>query len=1053
MGRFILTCLTYLTVISFIIILYSMATSKSSHCLLCRRKYAPKHRFINCSNINCNFSAHYKCSGVEFINYNEALNYECWNCTLPPLGANFTDSFFSPSATPRESSPINKIPDRLINSTSIGFANVNSLSGKFDLFSAELLAQSYDVYGIVETKIDSSISDSDLCIPGYSLFRNDRTRHGGGVAAYVRSCIPVVRLKLPSEINIQRKDLELISLKIGTGPSSIIAVFVYIPKTNAATIDILSTYLLRLFHTQLHRLVIIGDFNADLLTVSPASLTLHHLIADVNGFQSVPAATRNDKTLLDIVIIGDRLRHRSTEILPPIGRSDHHSLRVILSGLPSKRPPDRRDIWLIKRADWDLVNRRLLDANLTNIVTSSPDVNSACSSLMSAIHDVLNELVPRKSVRMEKRHLWMTSEILKLIRAKNDAYRRWKFADSIIDYHNFLALRRQCRAGIRKAKSDFIQRTFATDQTPVAFWSAFRRLSPEERSIPVLVDNFDQPLSSSADKAAALNSQFSTNFNSTFHAASPFNRLPPDLDDFCDYSTTPQSISADIKHLKSNSAPGDDLLTVPIIQRISAAICLPLSVLFNWSISAGVFPDMWKGAKVVPIPKPGNRNLLSSYRPISLLPILSKLLERHVDRLLRARISFTPAQHGFVKRRGTNGALISLSQRIHDHLDSPTYNYVCGIFLDIQKAFDKIPHTVLLSTLRDRNILDRRCKKISPTLLNWILSYLTDRSQFVSIDGCRSDRLPVPSGVPQGSILGPTLFISMIDPLLRRFPELFPALHLQAYADDLCLLIPAKSLSDISSIAQPALDYIYNFISSSGMSFNVGKSQSIIFRYNYRPLSISPVLWLQNEILTFVDSVKYLGITFTPDMKFSEHCSSISTRSRQMIGALRRKLTRHVDPSIFASVYSSCIRAVLDYGSPAWDPVLKKDIDNLERSNFYALRYFLNDWTLSYNDALAKASWKRLYDWRKYLKIMQFYKFYNGLHDYPNIRFLHSDSLRRSNRLSQRHHLIQQRHKTDSYTQSFEYSSISIWNKLSENIVLDSGFMGFKRFIADMSFE
>ena len=144
-----------------------------------------------------------------------------------------------------------------------------------------------------------------------------------------------------------------------------------------------------------------------------------------------------------------------------------------------------------------------------------------------------------------------------------------------------------------------------------------------------------------------------------------------------------------------------------------------------------------------------------------------------------------------------------------------------------------------------------------------------------------------------------------------------------------------------------------------------------------------------------------------------------------MIGALRRKLGHHVRPDVLGTVYNSCIRSVLDYGAPCWDPILKKDIDLLEKSQCFALRYFLNDWNISYNDALIKSGWKSL-EWRRQqLKISQFNKYYNGAHDYSNMNFVNADVTRTSTRLSagHRHRLRLDQHVTLSFTQSFEHSS------------------------------
>jgi hypothetical protein len=174
-----------------------------------------------------------------------------------------------------------------------------------------------------------------------------------------------------------------------------------------------------------------------------------------------------------------------------------------------------------------------------------------------------------------------------------------------------------------------------------------------------------------------------------------------------------------------------------------------------------------------------------------------------------------------------------------------------------------------------------------------------------------------------------------------------------------------------------------------------------------------------------------------------------------MIGALRRKLTKHVPPPVLGEVYAACIRAVLEYGSSAWDPVLKGDIAELERCQLYAMRLYLNDFTVSYNDALIRTGWSSLYDRRKRSKLCQFYKFYRNLHDCPfndHEFLLKSDVQRVSSRFFQPHHLVLPRHFTDSYKQSFMFSGATLWNNLPCDTAM-SDYPRFKDLISKVIFN
>lgn len=305
------------------------------------------------------------------------------------------------------------------------------------------------------------------------------------------------------------------------------------------------------------------------------------------------------------------------------------------------------------------------------------------------------------------------------------------------------------------------------------------------------------------------------------------------------------------------------------------------------------------------------------------------------------------------------------------------------------------------------------------------------------------------SGVPEGSVLGPTLFTAYIDVLLSRFREAFPSYLLQSYADDTPLLVPVKKLDDIDRLVPPALAFIDDWISSAGLAFNLDKTKVMVFRYRRGALPSAPSIRLRGHQLEVVDQVKYLGITFSPFLKFSDHVDITTRKATKMLGALRRKLGRHVQPYVLKKVYDACLRSVLEYGSAVWDPILAKDIVEVERAQKFAIRLFLNDWTLSYADALVWAGWSSLLNRRKRQKLMLLFKFYHGYLDFQNSRFIHISSF--SERLTEAHHLALDAHRTESFIQSFLYSSIRLWNDSPSDCIFN-GLASFANHIAGIDF-
>jgi retron-type reverse transcriptase len=601
-----------------------------------------------------------------------------------------------------------------------------------------------------------------------------------------------------------------------------------------------------------------------------------------------------------------------------------------------------------------------------------------------------------------------------------------KKSNDIRDYGWFSQLRRQVKKDVRKSKRQYIERIFADASSPKEFWSAFKKFSPEDRSIPALIDDFGSTYCSSAEKASILQSAFLRNFSQTDN----YRYSPPDLDngDYFDCEVSISFIHRQLATLKLRGAPGIDCLTPSILRNIASSIAPAFTALCNRSLLECQFPTAWKIAKVVPVPKPGDRHLAKNYRPISLLPVLSKILEQHVQFLLRSRLCLSSNQHGFRPRYSTTTALIRLTQSIHDGLNHKESRVVGGIFFDLKRAFDRVSHNRLMEVLEKHH-------RLSPRLLAWVQSYLQGRTQFTSVGATASQTVPVTSGVPQGSVLAPILFVAFIDPILTKFSTTFPfnqtGLLLQAYADDLVLISPGCSVGEVDQWLQPAVDYISEEIANLRLEFNVEKTQGCIFRYHNKKIN-HPKVHLNDTQITFTESVRYLGVTLSAQMDFSDHCQQTASSARQMIGAFKRKFGKFA-PGVFKTTYTQCILPRLEYGCCAWSPVPRYLIDDLERAQKFAGRSILNNWDLPYESAMEALGWKPLEIRRQHLKLFQFYKFYHGLAAYPTAaRFHHKvDSDRRfSARTTSPHHIVVPDLWKSKFGQSFEYSvTTHFWNR------------------------
>lgn len=375
-----------------------------------------------------------------------------------------------------------------------------------------------------------------------------------------------------------------------------------------------------------------------------------------------------------------------------------------------------------------------------------------------------------------------------------------------------------------------------------------------------------------------------------------------------------------------------------------------------------MLPLDWKTGKIIPIHKSGDTHHPFNYRPISLTSVPCKIMEHviytHLINFLDDNNFFTPHQHGFRKNFSCETQLLTFTNDLHSNLNAG-FTTDC-IFLDFAKAFDKVCHALLLHKLSILNM--------DPTLLKWICSFLTSRVQFVSANECTSSLAPVGSGVPQGSVLGPLLFLIYINDLPINISS-----KICLFADDCVIYRKISNNCDVTAL-QTDLNNITDWCSTWKMQLNIKKCKTMrVSRTN----SGSPNYSLTNISLECVTSYPYLGVTITNNLSSKTHIDIIVSKAHRTLGYLRRNFSR-APSSLKQLLYTTYVRSQLEYASSIWDPWHSTLIHTLEAIQNRSARFILNNFnrTASVTHMKCLLNLPLLSNHRKHSRICLFHKIY-----------------------------------------------------------------------------
>ena len=488
----------------------------------------------------------------------------------------------------------------------------------------------------------------------------------------------------------------------------------------------------------------------------------------------------------------------------------------------------------------------------------------------------------------------------------------------------------------------------------------------------------------------------------------------------CDYlgqlTVTPKMVAMKIRDMKDNKSPGVDGIPPKLLLEIVEQISIPLATVFNLALEEGVVPVEWKEANIIPLFKKGSRSKSENYRPVSLTSVICKLLERlikdHlVDFLVKNKLINT-SQHGFLKARSCLTNMLCFLEDVTKWVDEGSP--VDIIYLDFKKAFDKVPHQRLLLKLKAHGI--------GNSMINWIEKWLIDRRQRVVVDGEVSNWKSVLSGVPQGSVLGPILFLIYINDLDDDITS-----KVLKFADDTKVFRKIKSDADRQHL-QDDLNKLIEWSEKWQMLFNFGKCKCLHTGHGNENAQYT----MGGTVLNTTVKEKDLGLTISADMKVSEQCGIAAAKANQILGLIRRNIV-YKEKELIIPLYKTIVRPHLEYCIQAWRPYRKKDIDMLERVQRRATKMIPKLRNISYEMRLKECGLTTLETRRLRGDQIEVFKILNGYENIDRNIFFTVKEGRRT-----RGHgvaLAKKQCRLDIRKFSFSQRIVNEWNKLSADCV------------------
>jgi hypothetical protein len=882
------------------------------------------------------------------------------------------------------------------------------------------------------------------------IYAYRKHRRGGGISLFVRNTLTV---KTRTELCLMTETIESLFIEIprdNTGlAKDVIIGIVYRPPNQDVNLfnEKLCDTLARV-KDENKLIYLMGDFNINILETKnhlPSSEFLDMIYTN-SLFPLITKPTRmttTSATLIDNIFTNDIANTRTLNGIFFTDISDHLPIFAIVNTNRSTDTIHKIQARVVNKKNMEMFCNKLSNANWDPIVQND-NGKEAFNLFYQYYAKLYDECFPYKTItsNYSNRKPWLSEGLKKSIKVKNQLYVKQLKTRNMTDTINYKRYRNYLSKLLSITERNHYNELLKQNkQNTRKLWSIIKEVINKKK-------NYSSPsefkisgkLESKKDVIANAFNCYFNNIGKELAQKIPNTEISP----LSLIQRNPRSIAIEpvdtqevirIVSALKNASAGCDGVHSKVVKETLHFYLTPLTHVLNLSLTQGFFPDSMKISKIVPLYKSGDPMVISNYRPVAILPLFSKLLERMMYNRLMSFVNMNKIlykyQFGFRQNHSTALAITILVNHLLSAMDNG--DIVVGTFLDFRKAFDTVDHSILLGKLEKYGIRG--------LALEWIKDYLLNRQQYVSFNNVDSNYLLIKCGVPQGSILGPLLFILYINDIMYISKSLVPII----FADDTNIFLKGKNVHDIIQRLNSDMGYIFSWLNTNKLSLNTEKTHFMIFKSRNRQLGAMSPLLINGKEISQVVSTKFLGVILDSKLSWEGHIKHIKSKVARGIGILC-KARKSLDKTTLVTLYYSMVYPHITYCIEAWGRAVQTHFSSLFKLQKKILRIITS--------SAHRTESNPLFSQLKILKLSQLYIFAIAIFMFkldkgfmPNVfDCMFSKQYERSRRTVRNSHKYDIPFcKTELYKKSIVVDGPKIWNKLEDSMEHKCSLHTFKK--------